>query len=307
MRIVFFGTPAFAVPSLEALLAERAQIVGVVTQPDKPQGRSRSTLVPPPVKEVALRHGLPVLQPERPAGDLFLASLRHWQPELGVVVAYGHLLKPDVLSLPSRGMINVHASLLPRLRGAAPVQWAILRGDAETGVSIQQMERGMDSGPVLYRSPTPIGPAETAGVLLERLAALGAESLVETLALMRLGLLRPEPQDPALVTMAPKIGRSDARIDWTGDAIAVSRAIRAFDPAPGAWTTLEDQEIKCFGAAPVEGSGMPGEVLAAEPALMVATASGAVEIREVQPAGKPRMTAAAFGRGRGARPAQVLR
>ena len=307
MRIVFFGTPAFAVPSLEALLAERAQIVGVVTQPDKPQGRSRSTLVPPPVKEVALRHGLPVLQPERPAGDLFLASLRHWQPELGVVVAYGHLLKPDVLNLPSRGLINVHASLLPRLRGAAPVQWAILRGDAETGVSIQQMERGMDSGPVLYRSPTPIGPAETAGALLERLAALGAESLVETLALMRLGLLRPEPQDPALVTMAPKIGRSDARIDWTGDAIAVSRAIRAFDPAPGAWTTLEDQEIKCFGAAPVEGSGMPGEVLAAEPALIVATASGAVEIREVQPAGKPRMTAAAFGRGRGARPAQVLR
>jgi methionyl-tRNA formyltransferase len=307
MRIVFFGTPAFAVPSLEALLAEHAQIVGVVTQPDKPQGRSRTTLLSPPVKDVALRHGVPVLQPERPAGDLFLASLRHWQPELGVVVAYGHLLKPDVLSLPSRGMINVHASLLPRLRGAAPVQWAILRGDAETGISIQQMERGMDSGPVLYQSSTPIGPTETAGALLERLAVLGAESLVETLALMRLGLLRPEPQDPARVTLAPKVGRSDARIDWTGDALAVSRAIRAFDPAPGAWTTLEDRELKCFGAAPVPGHGVPGEVLATDPSLIVAAGTGAVSIREVQPAGKPRMSAVAFSRGRGALAARVLR
>ena len=307
MRIVFFGTPAFAVPSLEALLAERAQIVGVVTQPDKPQGRSRSQLVPPPVKDVATRHGIPVLQPERPTGDLFLASLRHWQPELGIVVAYGHLLRPEVLSLPTRGMINVHASLLPRLRGAAPIQWAILRGEPETGISIQQMEQGMDSGAVLYQAPTPIGPEETAGGLLERLAVLGAESLVETLALMQLGLLQPKPQDPALATFAPKITRATARIDWSGDALAVSRVIRAFDPAPGAWTTLGDQEIKCFGATPASGQGMPGEVLGTTPALVVAAGHGAVEIREVQPAGRPRMTAAAWSRGRSALPAEVLR
>ena len=306
MRIVFFGTPDFAVPSLEALLAERAHVVGVVTQPDKPQGRSRSTLVPPPVKRVALRHGLPLLQPERPRGDVFLAALRHWQPEIGVVVAYGHILRPDVLALPSRGMINVHASLLPRLRGAAPINWAIRQGLQETGVTIMRMEPGMDSGPILHRIATPIEPTDTAGTLTQRLAGLGADALVESLALLQMGRLVPESQDESQATYAPKIDRRTARVDWGGDATSVSRGIRAFDPEPGGWTTLEGVEIKLFGARPAEGSGRVGEVLVTEPALTVATGAGAVEIAEVQPSGRSRMPAADWSRGRGAEPGQVF-
>ncbi|HEU5218681.1 MAG TPA: methionyl-tRNA formyltransferase [Gemmatimonadales bacterium] len=306
MRIVFFGTPEFAVPSLEALLAERAQVVGVVTQPDKPHGRSRSTLVPPPVKQAALQHGLPLLQPERPRGDVFLAALRHWQPEIGVVAAYGHILRPEVLSLPSRGMINVHASLLPRLRGAAPINWAIHEGDAETGISIMVMEAGMDTGPVLHRNAIPIAPDETAGTLTERLAALGADTLVESLALMRLGGIAPEPQDEARATYAPKIDRRVTRIDWTAKAEVVSRSIRAFDPLPGAWSDLHGHEIKLFGARPVAGAGNPGEVLAVAPAFVVAAGSGAVQVDEVKPSGKARMPAADWIRGRGAETGRVF-
>jgi methionyl-tRNA formyltransferase len=306
MRIVFFGTPLFAVPSLEALLGDGAQVVAVVTQPDQPQGRSRSTLIPPPVKQVAERHRIPVLQPERPAGDVFLAALRHVRPELGVVVAYGHILKPAVLAVPARGMINVHASLLPRLRGAAPINWAILRGDPETGVSIMQMEPGLDSGPVLGQAATPIGAEETAGALTERLARLGAETLLATIDLMRKGKLTPRPQDHAEATFAPKIDRTVTRVNWADDAGAVSRRIRAFDPAPAAWTTLDGINLKLFRARPAEGGGRPGEVLAVGPGLRVATGRGAVEISEVQPAGRSRMTAEAWGRGRGVRTGQVL-
>lgn len=306
MRIVFFGTPAFAVPSLEALLAERATVVGVVTQPDKPQGRHRSTLVPPPIKEVAARHGLPVLQPEKPVGDVFLAALRHWQPEIGVVAAYGHILRPELLSLPARGMINVHASLLPVLRGAAPINWAILRGDTETGVTIMRMEAGMDSGGMLRKAAIPIGPADTAGTLTPQLAQLGADLLVETLALLQLGQITPEQQDERRATFAPKIDRELTRVNWANDANAVSRRIRAFDPVPGAWTTLEGSDLKLFGGAAVAGTGAPGLVLATDPALIVAAGEGAVRVTEVQPSGKQRMTADAWARGRGIAVGQVL-
>src|SRR5436190_16833746 len=233
MRIVFFGAPEFAVPSLEALLRERQVIAGVVTQPDKPQGRSRSTLISPPIKRLAEQEGIPVLQPVRPVGDLFLASLRRLEPELGVVVAYGHVLRREVLTLPAHGMINVHASLLPRWRGASPVQHAILAGDRETGVSIMRMEEGLDTGPVLHRVATPIGPEETAGALAGRLAVLGAAALVEALSLLAGGFARLEPQDPAGVTFAPKIDRDSARLDWRRDAPALARQVRAFDPTPG--------------------------------------------------------------------------
>ena len=306
MRIVFFGTPEFAVPSLEALLAERAQLVGVVTQPDKPHGRSRSTLVPPPVKQAALRHGVPVLQPDRPRGDVFLASLRHWQPEIGVVVAYGHILRPDVLSLPSRGMINVHASLLPRFRGAAPINWAIREGDVETGISIMAMEPGMDTGPILRQSALPIGPEETAGTLTGKLAGLGADTLVEALALLRLGGIAPVPQDESRATYAPKIDRAVTRVAWNSDADAVSRGIRAFDPQPGAWSILDGHEIKLFGARAVPGDGRPGEVLAVTSALTVATGRGAVQIDEVKPSGKARMPAQDWIRGRATAAGQVF-
>jgi len=299
MRIVFFGTPEFAVPSLQALLRERYQVVGVVTQPDKPQGRSRSTLVPPPVKQEAERAGIPVLQPVRPLGDVFLAGLRRLEPELGIVVAYGHILRSAVLSLPTQGMINVHASLLPRWRGAAPIQHAILAGDRETGISIMQMEEGLDSGPVLHRIATPLGDGETAGALATRLSELGATALVDALSLLTGGFAKPEPQDSAAVTLAPKIDRDSARIDWRREADALARLVRAFDPAPGAWATLGDGPVKLFGAAATDQAGEPGQVLAAGDRLVVGTGRGALEVREVQPAGRTRLTVGDWVHGRG--------
>jgi methionyl-tRNA formyltransferase len=299
MRIVFFGTPEFAVPSLQALLRERYQVVGVVTQPDKPQGRSRSTLVPPPVKQEAERAGIPVLQPVRPLGDVFLAGLRHLEPELGIVVAYGHILHTDVLSVPKQGMINVHASLLPRWRGAAPIQHAILAGDRETGISIMQMEEGLDSGPVLHRIATPLDDGETAGALATRLSELGATALVDALSLLSGGFAKPEPQVAAAVTLAPKIDRDSARLDWRREAEALARQVRAFDPAPGAWATLADGPVKLFGAAATDQAGEPGQVLAAGDRLVVGTGRGALEVREVQPAGRTRLTVSDWVHGRG--------
>jgi methionyl-tRNA formyltransferase len=306
MRIVFFGTPEFAVASLRALLRERFPVAGVVTQPDKPQGRSRSTLVAPPVKEIALAAGVPVLQPVRPVGDLFLASLRRLEFDLAVVVAYGHILRREVLTLPPRGMYNVHASLLPRYRGAAPIPHAILAGEAETGVSIMQMDEGLDSGPVLHRATTPIRPGETAGALTARLADLGAIALIEALSLISAGLARPQPQDPALVTYAPKIDREDARLDWTQGAEGLARQVRAFDPSPGAWATLDAAPIKLFGPAPAAGAGAPGTVLSADQQLVIACGDGALALQEVQPAGRNRMSAEAWVRGRGVSVGQQL-
>ncbi len=299
MRIVFFGTPEFAVASLNALLRERFTLAGVVTQPDKPHGRSRSTLVPPAVKVAAVEAGLPVLQPARPVGDLFLASLRRLEADLGVVVAYGHILRREVLEAPARGMINVHASLLPRFRGAAPIQHAILAGDRETGISIMRMEEGLDSGPVLHRVSTPIADGETGGTLTTRLATLGASALVEALAHLSARTERPVPQDPCAATYAPKISRETARLDWTRDAASLERQVRAFDPVPGAWTSLDGAPVKLFGAMPAVGGGEPGAVLAASDRLVVAGGTGAIAVSEVQPAGRNRLTVEEWVRGRG--------
>ncbi len=299
MRIVFFGTPEFAVPSLRALLRERFTVAGVVTQPDKPQGRSRSTLVPPAVQVAALEAGLPVLQPARPVGDLFLAGLRRLEPDLGVVVAYGHILRREVLDLPARGMVNVHASLLPRFRGAAPIQHAILSGDRETGISIMRMEEGLDSGPVLHRVSTPIADGETAGSLTTRLAALGASALVEALSLLSAGAGAAQPQDPSAATYAPKISREIARLDWSRDAASLERQVRAFDPVPGAWTSLDGAPVKLFGGMPAVGGGDPGTVLAASDRLVIAGGTGAIAVNEVQPAGRNRLSVEDWVRGRG--------
>jgi methionyl-tRNA formyltransferase len=299
MRIVFFGTPEFAVPSLRSLIRERYQVAGVVTQPDRPQGRSRTTLVAPPVKTEAEIAGIVVLQPARPLGDVFLASLRRLEPDLGIVVAYGHILQPAVLSLPSLGMINVHASLLPRWRGAAPIQHTILAGDRETGISVMRMEAGLDSGPVLHRASTRVGPEESAGALSARLAELGATALVEALSLVTAGLAQPEPQDSAGVTFAPKIDRESARLDWRRDALTLSRQVRAFDPAPGAWTTHDDAPLKLFGAVPTAERGDPGSVLSAGERLVIACGEGALAVREAQPAGRTRLSVGDWVRGRG--------
>jgi len=299
VRVVFFGTPEFAVPSLEALLGEGFDVAAVVTRPDKPQGRSRSTLVPSPVKAAALEEDVPVLQPERPSTPDFLEEIRRLAPDVGVVVAYGHLLKPELLAIPKRGMVNVHPSLLPELRGAAPVEWAILRGLENTGVTIMQMTAGLDSGPILLQLPHRIPNDVTGGELSVHLAEMGAQALVEALALMEQDMLRPTPQDETRATYAPKISRETARIRWDAGPDAVLRATLALDPRPGAWATLDGQEVKLFRARVGEGGGRPGTVLKTDDRLLVAAGDGAVVVEEVQPTGKSRMTAADWIRGRG--------
>ncbi len=306
MQVVFFGTPAFAVPSLRALLDEGIGVSAVVTQTDKPKGRSRSVYVPPPVKLEAEALGLPVLQPERPTGDLFVASLKRYAPDLGVVVAYGHILPETVLSVPRLGMINVHASLLPRHRGAGPIQAAILQGDVTTGVTIMQMDAGMDTGPILHVAESTIGPDETAGQLTERLGALGAKTLVEAITLIREGQIHPKPQDHSKATYAPKLGRADARILWSASAMKVASQIRAFDPAPGAWTRLGGHDLKLFTPTTLLAQGEPGVILSATPELVVGAGEGSVSVREVQPAGRRRMLASEWVRGGGPKPGQRL-
>lgn len=302
MHIAFFGTPEFAVPSLRALLGEGFEVVAVVTQPDRPQGRSHSELVATPIKTVAVDEGLPVLQPERPDAPDFLDALRSYAPDLGVVVAYGHILKPDLLALPPYGMVNVHASLLPQLRGAAPIQHAILQGLTETGVSIMQMDEGMDTGPVLLRVPTPVTPDETAGELTVRLAELGALALVEALTLIASGSVSPEAQDHARANYAPKITHEVAHIRWTDSAEVIARLCRAMDPRPGAWSTIRGRDVKLFGPQPADtppDGTTPGQVVATDPALVIATGDGALQFLDVQPAGRTRMAAHAWIRGRG--------
>jgi len=301
MRIVFWGTPEFAEPPLRALIGEGHDVVGVVTQPDKPRTRSRSQLDPSPVKLIALEEGIPVLQPDRPRGAGFLSELRKLEPEISIVVAYGHLLPDDVINAPRRGTLNIHASLLPEYRGAAPIQAAIRDGRQETGVSVMRMVSALDAGPVLLALRTPIAADETAGELHLRLAELGATAIVEALALMALGKSVEAPQNDSLATFAPKIGRDDARLQFDAPADRVARIARAYDPKPGAWAMLRELEVRCYGVRAVpERSGLPGEVLeATEHRLLVACAEGAVRIGEVHPAGHKRLAAAQWVRGRG--------
>lgn len=311
MRILFWGTPDFAVPPLRALLGEGHDVVGVVTQPDRPRGRSRSQLDPSPVKRVALEEGVPVLQPEKPRGEEFLDAMRALAPDISVVVAYGHILPKAVIDLPPLGTLNIHASLLPVLRGAAPIQAAILQGMPETGVTIMQMVPALDAGAMLHVVRVPIGEETTYGDLHDQLAESGAMAIVQALAMIETGVSRAIAQDDALSTYAPKIERSMARLDFAKPAVLVSRVARAFDPRPGAFAPLRGMEVKCFGAR-VEGDGTdaaldepmraspPGTVRQCdETGLVVRCGTGAVRFLEVQPSGKPRMTTGAWARGRG--------
>jgi methionyl-tRNA formyltransferase len=304
VRVVFFGTPEFAVPSLEALLGEGFDVAAVVTRPDSPQGRSRSQLVPSQVKLAAQAESVPLLEPERPSTPEFYAQIRALAPDIGVVVAYGHILKPELLAIPAQGMVNVHPSLLPALRGPAPVEWAILNGLQKTGVTIMQMEAGLDSGPILHQIPHAIPPDITGGELSDHLSELGAQALIEALGLRQQGLLKPVPQDDARATYAPKLTRELARVRWDDAPDRVARVILALDPRPGAWAELDGREVKLFGATTVSMSGAPGEVLRADGDFVLAVGNAAIAVAEVQPAGKPRMPAADWIRGRGVRAGQ---
>jgi methionyl-tRNA formyltransferase len=301
MRVLFWGTPDFATPALRALIGEGHDVIGVVTQPDRPQGRHRSAAQPPPVKLVAQEEDIPALQPERPRGPEFEAAVRDLAPDLSVVVAYGQILPRAVIDLPPLGTLNIHGSLLPRWRGASPIQAAILAGDDETGVSIMRMVEQLDAGPIVLQVPTPILDDETFGELQLRLSELGALAIVEALTLMSLGDAPVEPQDESRVTYAAKIERESARLDWTRPAVQVARAVRAFDPRPGAFTTLRDADVKLFGARlAADVSGDPGLVLAVdEMGLLVACGEGGVRIAYAQPAGRRRLATLDWAQGRG--------
>jgi methionyl-tRNA formyltransferase len=302
VRVLFWGTPEFATAPLRALIGEGFDVVGVVTQPDKPVGRSRSAVQPSPVKNVALAEGISILQPEKPRSDAFIAEVAALSADVSVVVAYGHILPKVVIDLPRLGTLNIHASLLPALRGAAPIQAAIRDGFAETGVTIMQMVPALDAGPILHVARTPILEDETSLELSLRLSELGANALIEALALLELGLAKPEPQDESRATYAPKLTRETAQVDWTGSAYDVSRHVRAYDPKPGAWSIVNGGEVKLFGArlAPRGTAHTAGDVLAVDSVgLLVACGAGAVRIMSVQPAGKTRLTPEQWARGRG--------
>ena len=289
--LLFAGTPDFARASLEALLEAGYRPAAVLTQPDRPAGRGRRP-TPSPVKAFALQHGLPVLQPASLKGGEEQAVLAAFEPDLMIVAAYGLILPQAVLDIPELGCLNVHASLLPRWRGAAPIQAAILEGDAKTGISLMQMEGGLDTGPVYATAEIAIGDDETAGELHDRLAALGGELLAARLDDILGARLTATPQDDAQSSYAGKIGRKDARIDWTLPAAIVERRVRAYNPVPGAWFEVGDEAVKCWQAAPVSSlPAEPGHVLEADrEGVVVACGDGAVRLESVQRPGKRRIT-----------------
>lgn len=298
MRIAFMGTPEFAVPSLEALVRSEDAVVGVVCQPDRPSGRG-GRIAAPPVKRVALGHGIPVLQPETFRGGEAVAALRAWEPELVVVAAYGKILPRAVLEVPAHGCVNVHGSLLPKYRGAAPIQWAILRGEAVTGITIMQMNERMDAGEILAQRQTPIGATETFGELQVRLAMLGAEALSAALAELRRGTLRPRPQVESEATLAPRIQKADGKIDWTRAAVEIERQVRGFNPWPSAFSYLGGHLLKVHRAAVVSGGapGPAGTILDTLDVPVVACGADALRLEEVQVEGRQRVSGAAFARG----------
>jgi methionyl-tRNA formyltransferase len=296
MRIIFAGTPPFAAAALDALAEAGHDIALVLTQPDRPAGRGMK-LTPSAVKQAALARGLPVYQPTSLKTPEAQAAITAIGADVMVVAAYGLILPQAVLDLPRFGCLNIHASLLPRWRGAAPIQRAILAGDTETGITIMQMDAGLDTGAMLAKAVVPILESDTAASLHDALAAVGARAIVEVLA--NYSALAPEAQDDAQATYAAKLSKDEARLDWTQPADAIARAVRAYNPVPGAWTLLEGAPLKIWSARAVSDSGSPGQVLRADAEqLVVACGSGALALREIQPAGSKRMTSAAFLAGR---------
>jgi methionyl-tRNA formyltransferase len=307
MRLVFLGTPEFALPIVEACAAA-GELVAIVAQPDRPVGRS-STPQPPPTKTWATERRIPVEQPDKVKQGRLAAVLAKYRPDLAVVAAYGRILPKDALEAPRLGCLNVHASLLPELRGAAPAQWAIARGLDETGVTIQQMDEGLDTGDVRLQRTCPIAPDETGASLLRKLARLGADALAEALRLLERGELPRVPQDHARATYAPLLTREDGKADFSRSALELDRRRRGFTPWPGAWTTSAGHVLKIHDALPLPSGGRaPGEIVASDASgIDVSAGSSSVwRLREVQPEGRKRMPVSAYLAGHPLRPGDRL-
>jgi methionyl-tRNA formyltransferase len=297
MRLVFMGTPDFAAASLEALLKSDDSVVGVVTQPDRPKGRGQ-ILTPSPVKLLAQREQIPLLQPLKMKDPEFFYALAGWKPDLIVVAAFGRILPPMILSLPPLGCINVHGSLLPKYRGAGPIQWAIISGETETGITTMLMDEGMDTGAMLLQEAIPITLDDTAGTLSPRLAELGGKLLVETITRLKAGTLTPRPQDSSQATLAPLLKKEDGVIDWALPAIALVNRVRGLSPWPGAYTTVAGGDrwtIWRARALPESVTKPPGVIVAVtNEAIHVATGEGVLVVMELRPANSRRMAASQY-------------
>lgn len=309
MRIVFMGTPEFSVPSLNALIRSSHTVVGVVTQPDRPKGRGQE-LSASPIKQLALEHKIPILQPLKMKDPAFLEALAAWKPDLIAVTAFGRILPKVVLDLPSKGCINVHASLLPKYRGAGPIQWAIIKGERETGITTMLMDEGMDTGAMLLQDKISLEPDDTAGTLSVKLAEIGGRLLITTMEQWEKGSLTPTPQDHGRATMAPLLKKEDGLLDWTQSAADLANRVRGLTPWPGAYTFASEERWAIWRAAATEqhaGGATPGTVHSTtKDALLVATGKGLLAITELQPANSRKMTAAQYLAGHPLRTGLVL-
>lgn len=299
LRIIFMGTPDFGAATLEALINGPDQIVAVVTQPDRAKGRGKK-VAPPPVKVLAEQHGIPVLQPTKIKTEEFRNGLLSYQPDLMVVTAYGRILPKSLLELAPMGCINVHGSLLPKYRGAAPIQWSVIKGETEVGVTVIQMDEGMDTGDMLLKAKLPTAPDETAGSLFIKLAALGGETVLKAIKGLKEGTVVPVPQNHANATMAPMLKKEHGAIDWSGSAEELDCQIRGLDPWPTAYCFLGNLRLQLFMPEVVhrDHQAQPGEILQADGrGLQIACGTGAILIKEIQPEGKKRMSTESFLRG----------
>jgi len=307
-RILFMGTPAFALPALNGLANHSYEIIGVVTQPDRPSGRGQKE-VAPPVKSLALKLGLPVWQPEKVKEQRFLETLHSLNPDMIVVAAFGQILPKAIIDLPALGCLNIHPSLLPKYRGAAPINWSLIRGETQTGVTIIQMDEGLDSGDILLQESTEIHPMETFGELHDRLADLGAALLLKTVEQVVAGTAERRKQDPALVTFAPRLTKETGRINWRDPVHQIVNLIRGLSPTPAAYTLLDGQTLKIYLAeARLEPVGLPAGTIgqASADGLPVAASDGYVLAKEVQLAGKKRMPIGDFLRGYRIKPETIF-
>lgn len=294
-EIVFMGTPDFAIPALTALI-QHHRVVGVVTQPDRPAGRKRQ-IQQSPVKQLALEHGIPLLQPQRLRQPETIEELKQWQPDVYIVAAFGQILPQTVLDMPPHGSINIHASLLPRWRGAAPIQAAIRAGDDQSGVTIMKMDAGLDTGPILTQYAIPLAPDETGQSLHDKLAGVGAELLIETLPGYLDGTIKPQTQDDDLATYAPTMKKAEGQINWSENATDIERQIRAFTPWPGTFTTWNGQQLKVLEATAGPGSAKPGAIITRDGQIAIGTGTGLIYPDRLQLAGRGALSITEFVNG----------